>query len=158
MYVQSESPGADKESNWLPSPKGADFSLYIRAYWPEEAILNEQWTPRPWSVRPDESGRSAGKVIVGSQDRRHCWTESLAEEESTANADRLSGQALDPRSPLAAMTGGSVRPAAPTGVNLLSRGAGEVRLGFDPGLRAHFSAHGTRLQISFLEVNSAVPP
>jgi hypothetical protein len=45
IYVQSESPGKDKESNWLPAPKDADFSLYIRAYWPEPAALNGQWVP-----------------------------------------------------------------------------------------------------------------
>jgi len=45
LYVQTESPGPDKESNWLPAPKGADFSLYIRAYWPQAAVLNGQWTP-----------------------------------------------------------------------------------------------------------------
>ncbi|WP_422421430.1 DUF1254 domain-containing protein [Pseudomonas sp. GZD-222] len=45
IYVQSESPGKEKESNWLPAPKDADFSLYIRAYWPEAAALNGQWTP-----------------------------------------------------------------------------------------------------------------
>ncbi|MNE63680.1 hypothetical protein D3C80_1590450 [compost metagenome] len=47
LYVQSTSPGKDKESNWLPAPKDADFSLYIRAYWPEAATLNGQWTPPP---------------------------------------------------------------------------------------------------------------
>lgn len=45
IYVQSASPGKDKESNWLPAPENADFSLYIRAYWPESAALNGQWTP-----------------------------------------------------------------------------------------------------------------
>jgi len=45
IYVQNDSPGKDKESNWLPTPKGADFSLYIRAYWPEPAALNGQWVP-----------------------------------------------------------------------------------------------------------------
>jgi hypothetical protein len=45
LYVQSDSPGAAQESNWLPSPKGADFSLYIRAYWPKAAILQDTWTP-----------------------------------------------------------------------------------------------------------------
>jgi hypothetical protein len=47
IYVQSTSPGAAKESNWLPSPKDADFSLYIRAYWPKPAILDEKWNPPP---------------------------------------------------------------------------------------------------------------
>ena len=45
LYVQSESPGKDKESNWLPSPRDAGFSLYIRAYWPESDALDGQWTP-----------------------------------------------------------------------------------------------------------------
>jgi hypothetical protein len=41
IYVGAKSPGADKESNWLPAPDGA-FSLYIRAYWADEAILKGQ--------------------------------------------------------------------------------------------------------------------
>lgn len=45
FYVQAESPGADKESNWLPTPKSADFSLFLRAYWPQEAITEGRWTP-----------------------------------------------------------------------------------------------------------------
>ena len=47
IYVQADSPGADKESNWLPAPKGADFSLYVRAYWPKPAITSGKWTPPP---------------------------------------------------------------------------------------------------------------
>ena len=31
-------------ANWLPSPEG-DFSLYLRAYWPEQVILDRRWTP-----------------------------------------------------------------------------------------------------------------
>lgn len=44
LYVQHETPGADKESNWLPAPD-EEFSLYIRAYWPKPQILEENWTP-----------------------------------------------------------------------------------------------------------------
>ncbi|KJK21446.1 hypothetical protein UB46_27420 [Burkholderiaceae bacterium 16] len=47
LYVQADSPGADKQSNWLPAPKSEDFSLYVRAYWPEAAALNGKWTPPP---------------------------------------------------------------------------------------------------------------
>jgi len=46
LYVQTKPPGQDKLSNWLPAPKG-DFSLYIRAYWPEGAITDGIWTPPP---------------------------------------------------------------------------------------------------------------
>lgn len=36
LYFQHESPGADKEANWLPAPEG-DFILTMRMYWPKEA-------------------------------------------------------------------------------------------------------------------------
>jgi hypothetical protein len=45
IYVQADSPGKDKESNWLPSPKD-DFVLMMRLYWPKEedpTILNGSW-------------------------------------------------------------------------------------------------------------------
>jgi hypothetical protein len=44
LYAGSKSPGADKESNWLPAPEGA-FSLYIRAYWGKSGILDGSWQP-----------------------------------------------------------------------------------------------------------------
>jgi hypothetical protein len=49
LYFQNESPGADKEANWLPAPKG-DFIAMLRMYWPKEhgaSILNGTWTPPP---------------------------------------------------------------------------------------------------------------
>jgi hypothetical protein len=45
IYVQSDSPGGDKESNWLPASGDADFSLYIRTYWPKQEILDGTWQP-----------------------------------------------------------------------------------------------------------------
>jgi hypothetical protein len=45
LFVQSESPGKDKETNWLPAPKGASFSLYIRTYWPKKEVLDGSWKP-----------------------------------------------------------------------------------------------------------------
>jgi len=44
LYAGSKSPGKDKESNWLPAPSGT-FSLYIRCYWPEPAVLDGTWQP-----------------------------------------------------------------------------------------------------------------
>jgi hypothetical protein len=44
LYAGAASPGNDKESNWLPAPEGP-FSLYIRAYWGKEAILDGTWQP-----------------------------------------------------------------------------------------------------------------
>jgi hypothetical protein len=47
IHVQPQSPGAEHESNWLPAPAGnaGEFSLSIRAYWPESAVLDGRWTP-----------------------------------------------------------------------------------------------------------------
>lgn len=44
LYAGAKSPGKDKESNWLPAPNGT-FSLYIRAYWADRAILDGTWLP-----------------------------------------------------------------------------------------------------------------
>ena len=44
LYAGARSPGADKESNWLPAPEDT-FSLYIRAYSPGPAILDGTWQP-----------------------------------------------------------------------------------------------------------------
>ncbi|MFE4457819.1 DUF1254 domain-containing protein [Nocardia tengchongensis] len=50
FYVQQESPGADKESNWLPAPAGP-FVLIERLYWPDEAAINGTWkAPLPQKV------------------------------------------------------------------------------------------------------------
>lgn len=49
VYIQAASPGADKESNWLPAPRG-EFVLMMRLYHPREAapsILNGTWTVPP---------------------------------------------------------------------------------------------------------------
>jgi len=46
LYIQKDSPGADKESNWLPAPAGK-FVLMMRLYWPNEndpSILGGTWT------------------------------------------------------------------------------------------------------------------
>lgn len=42
LYVQNESPGKDKESNWLPAPIGP-FFMAMRLYWPKPAALDGTW-------------------------------------------------------------------------------------------------------------------
>jgi hypothetical protein len=53
IYIQNESPGADKEDNWLPAPKEG-FVLMARLYWPKEkspSLLNGTWSlPRAKEV------------------------------------------------------------------------------------------------------------
>lgn len=46
LIVQNESPGKDKEANWLPAPKGP-FSMIMRLYWPKEAATEGKWTQPP---------------------------------------------------------------------------------------------------------------
>lgn len=46
LYLQTSSPGADKESNWLPAPPG-NFNLLLRCYMPGAAIVNQTWAPPP---------------------------------------------------------------------------------------------------------------
>jgi len=46
LYLQHESPGKEKEPNWLPAPEGP-FSAVLRLYWPGKAALDGTWTPPP---------------------------------------------------------------------------------------------------------------
>jgi hypothetical protein len=49
LYLQNESPGKNKEQNWLPTPKGK-FILMLRLYWPKDkppSILDGTWTIPP---------------------------------------------------------------------------------------------------------------
>jgi hypothetical protein len=49
LYFQNESPGKDKEANWLPAPKG-EFILMLRMYWPKEkepSVLDGTWKVPP---------------------------------------------------------------------------------------------------------------
>lgn len=43
FYVQPESPGADKESNWLPVPKDG-FFVIMRLYWPDKTVVDGLWS------------------------------------------------------------------------------------------------------------------
>jgi hypothetical protein len=58
LYVGANSPGKDKETNWLPAPSGA-FSLYLRCYWPEASVLDGTWVPP--NVQKSESLQPTGR-------------------------------------------------------------------------------------------------
>ena len=45
IYVQKDSPGADKESNWLPTPQDGRFLMFLRAYLPGDDLLRQTWQP-----------------------------------------------------------------------------------------------------------------
>lgn len=46
LHIQSKSPGADREPNWLPAPKGP-FNLTMRLYAPKGEALTGKWNPPP---------------------------------------------------------------------------------------------------------------
>jgi hypothetical protein len=49
LHIQNESPGKDKEANWLPAPKGP-FVMFLRLYSPKEEALEGKWTAPPLKV------------------------------------------------------------------------------------------------------------
>lgn len=40
VYLQANSPGADKESNWLPIPASGSYNLTVRVNQPEQLLLD----------------------------------------------------------------------------------------------------------------------
>ena len=52
VYIQNESPGKDKEANWLPAPNDK-FVLMLRLYWPKEkppSIIDGSWKIPPVTI------------------------------------------------------------------------------------------------------------
>jgi hypothetical protein len=45
LYIQRESPGKDKEPNWLPAPASGPFTMNLRLYWPKPEVLDGSWMP-----------------------------------------------------------------------------------------------------------------
>jgi len=45
LYIQHESPGPDRESNWLPAPSQGEWGVTMRLYAPKAQILDGRWTP-----------------------------------------------------------------------------------------------------------------
>jgi hypothetical protein len=45
IHVQADSPGADKETNWLPAPKNAPFQPTMRIYSPRYSVVDGTWVP-----------------------------------------------------------------------------------------------------------------
>jgi len=79
LYVQHESPGEDKEANWLPAPDGP-FFMVMRQYWPKPEALDGTWNVPPAvriaaeSVSVDSTAVSGGPKLsevpdLASQER-----------------------------------------------------------------------------------------
>ena len=46
LYIQHDSPGKDKEANWLPAPSGP-FLMFLRLFWPKPEALDGKWKQPP---------------------------------------------------------------------------------------------------------------
>ncbi len=46
LLIQHDSPGPDRQANWLPAPAD-DFNLVLRLHWPRTEILTGAWNPPP---------------------------------------------------------------------------------------------------------------
>jgi hypothetical protein len=42
LYIQHDSPGKNRESNWLPAPSGP-FLMFLRLFWPKPEALDGKW-------------------------------------------------------------------------------------------------------------------
>jgi hypothetical protein len=47
IYIQHDSPGKDKETNWLPAPEGDVGFLALRLYVPKKQVIDGTWRPQP---------------------------------------------------------------------------------------------------------------
>ena len=45
IYIQHESPGPDREANWLPSPASRAIQSTLRLYSPRASVMDGTWTP-----------------------------------------------------------------------------------------------------------------
>lgn len=62
LYVQSKSPGAGKEANWLPAPDGP-FYCILRLYIPKPAVYEGKWKQPPLQ-RTDTVEKTAQQTSV----------------------------------------------------------------------------------------------
>jgi hypothetical protein len=61
LLIQKESPGPDKESNWLPAPNGPAY-IVMRIYWPEAPALDGTWKPPAVQAVKPEAQPHTGKA------------------------------------------------------------------------------------------------
>ena len=46
LYIQHDSPGKERESNWLPAV-GGPFMMFLRLFWPAAEALDDHNPPMP---------------------------------------------------------------------------------------------------------------
>ena len=61
LYLQKDSPGKEKESNWLPAPNGPFWTI-LRMYWPEADAVEGKWTQPPLTRAPSAQTADYARV------------------------------------------------------------------------------------------------
>jgi hypothetical protein len=59
IYIQHESPGDSKQSNWLPSPAKGKLGITMRLYAPKPQALDGRWNPPAVREVSDTAGNNA---------------------------------------------------------------------------------------------------
>jgi hypothetical protein len=52
LYLQRQSPGPEREANWLPTPREGPFSVTMRLYWPKREATDGTWKPPEVTATP----------------------------------------------------------------------------------------------------------
>ena len=76
LYIQKDSPGADKESNWLPAPNGPIY-LVMRLYWPKHLCAPNycrRYRPAARHARGDRHIRKPRRISVHHSEQNHAIT------------------------------------------------------------------------------------
>lgn len=84
LYLSHTSSGADRESNWLPTPAGP-FWAVLRLYWPKPAALDGSWKQPPMQVADMASG---GQTLIEVTPETYIRAES---DRSFNNINALAG-------------------------------------------------------------------
>src|SRR5579872_221729 len=72
VYIQSASPGADKEANWLPAPAGPVY-VVMRIDWPKEAALKGRGSRRLSTSHRFANRRKAEITMPLNRPDRRVW-------------------------------------------------------------------------------------
>jgi hypothetical protein len=68
LYIQHESPGAEKEANWLPIPDGP-FWAAMRLYWPKPEAVSGKWKAPPMRTAEVTQGQApSDKPVIVTVD------------------------------------------------------------------------------------------
>jgi len=79
LHLQSEAPGKDNESNWLPAPSGP-FWVVLRLYWPKEEALAGKWKAPP--LRPVSAASNSAATAAPAAPTVPVTVENFARAES----------------------------------------------------------------------------